>query len=1068
MSWRHLVGPLAALLTALPLATGLADGNSGAVVRVGNHDGYSRVAFNLPAPTDYQISQQGQRVIVHFAAADLKIGPANALPHNVLGITGGTGEAEIVVAPGTTVRDWRYGNLVVIDVLDPGVTTINQGPAKALPATQPSATEARPEASTPKAPATSPPEAAPSTDKPAPSSQTAPAPAVVPANKTPPGPPAATPANKTPPGPPAAAQTGAATQPEKAMPRPPAAAPSLSTAQPAKTTTASPTLPPEAGAPAPPASASSAPAREPPPPQPSPSQPPPERPKPAPETPTPQAPAAPAALAPPASAPAPSGPANATVQPAPKAEAELVVPAGPNVGLAAFRRPSAVLIVFDQPLNIDLASVRDDPVFGTATVRPLQAATMVRVELDAGLSLSLSRTRSAWRISAVGREPTLQAIREAPGDDQLVLPAAAPGSVVDLTDPDTGATLLVGTQRQEGQGVPVPHRAPEFVLLASWQGVAVESIADTVTLRTTPQPPGFVLDGVHALSPRSDLLELLRNPAGLIRQFDFPNKPTPTLLTRLQGQMVDAATAPPRARGPRREALARTMIALGLGAEASAVLGVAETDDPRLSQSAEAAGLASIAALLAHRPDEAGGLSDPRLPAADDIAWWQAVRQVELRDGAAAPAAVFAATLPLVLDYPPEIRDRLLPEVAETLVAGGELAAAAALLDQRKGDGALDLARAMLAEAEGDTARALAIYDRLAQSPDQLIHARAAIRAVELRLASGAINDRQAAAGLESLLYAWRGDWRERALRERLAALEARVGEWRQALTLMRESEALFPDDQAAIHAELTDLFATMLREDAVNSLGPLDLIAVVEENTDLLPTGPDGEALQAKLADRLAALDLPKQAGSVLEKLMGGANTPAARAGFGERLAALRLHDGDAAGALAALDASAQPDLPEALVERRTLLLAQAYARRGETDHALAALGPLTSPTADQTRATILERANDWPAAQRALTDYAAKTVPAEGNLDDAQRQTLLRLATAAARAGDAGALGTLREREGARMGTGPLADMFRLLTADPVRSVADLPRSGQETGLARQLPSDLKAVQPHSPPTP
>jgi hypothetical protein len=305
-------------------------------------------------------------------------------------------------------------------------------------------------------------------------------------------------------------------------------------------------------------------------------------------------------------------------------------------------------------------------------------------------------------------------------------------------------------------------------------------------------------------------------------------------------------------------------------------------------------------------------------------------------------------------------------------------------------------------------------------------------------------------------------------LRERLAALEARVGEWRQALTLIRESEALFPNEQAAIHAELANLFATMLREDAVNSLGPLDLIAVVEENTDLLPTGPDGEALQAKLADRLAALDLPKQAGSVLEKLMEGANTPAAQAGFGERLAALRLREGDAGGALAALDASAQPDLPEALVERRTLLLAKAYARRGETDHALAALGPLTSPTADQTRATILERANDWPAAQRALTDYAAKTVPAEGKLDDAQRQILLRLATATARAGDAGALGTLREREGARMGTGPLADMFRLLTADPVRSVADLPRSGQETGLARQLPSDLKAVQPHSPPAP
>ena len=84
------------------------------------------------------------------------------------------------------------------------------------------------------------------------------------------------------------------------------------------------------------------------------------------------------------------------------------------------------------------------------------------------------------------------------------------------------------------------------------------------------------------------------------------------------------------------------------------------------------------------------------------------------------------------------------------------------------------------------------------------------------------------------------------------------------------------------------------------------------------------------------------------------------------------------------------------------------------------------------------------------------------EGKLDDAQRRTLLRLATAAARAGDQAALTALRQREGARMGSGPLADMFRLLTADQVRSVADLKRSGQETALARELPGQLKALQP------
>ena len=264
-------------------------------------------------------------------------------------------------------------------------------------------------------------------------------------------------------------------------------------------------------------------------------------------------------------------------------------------------------------------------------------------------------------------------------------------------------------------------------------------------------------------------------------------------------------------------------------------------------------------------------------------------------------------------------------------------------------------------------------------------------------------------------------------------------------------------------------MFAALLRGDTADSLAPLELVSVVEENADLLPAGPDGDALQAKLADRLVALDLPKRAGPVLEKLMQAANSGVARAGFGARLAALRLREGDAAGALAALDASAarRPSGRAGGTPHLAARRGQRTARR-QRPRAGRARPRSTVAAADEARATILERANDWPAAQRALTDYAAKTVPADGKLDDAQRRTLLRLATAAARAGDDAALTALRQREGARMGSGPLADMFRLLTADQVRSVADLKRSGQETALARALPGQLKALQPPARQTP
>ncbi len=964
MRSRWVSGPLAALLTALPLAAALADGGPTVPVRVGVHEGYSRVAFNLPSRIDYQVTRQGQHIVVQFAG-NVTIGAANAVPRNVLTITGGAGQAEIVVAPGTTVRDWRLGNLVVIDVADPDA-------AGGGPASQPTGAAQ-------------------------------PAPAKLPA-------PSATPTATSPSAaPPAAAKpepTPAQTKSEATNRQP----------QPAPVPVAAPPSPPQAAPPDP--------------------------------APVPTAQSAPTATV-----------ADTAAQPASSVDAGIVVPGDSQLGVAAFRRGNAALIVFDQPRSIDLSPLRNDPEFGTAIVQTLPTATVIRLMLDPAMALSASRTPAAWRITAVPLEPTLRPIQTTVADDRLVLTAAAPGMVVGVADPDTGATLLVGTQRSDGQGVPAERRSPEFNLLPTWQGVAVEATADTVTLRPTPQ--GFIVGGAANLSPTSGAADQLAHAVGLTRQFDFPSQPAAVLQQRLQRQMADDAAAPPLARGPRRQAAARTMIALGLGAEAGAMLRLAAGDDPHEADSPDNAALTAIAGLLAHRPDDAQGLADPRLPATDDIALWRAVRQAQLLEGSPQAAATFAVTLPLLLTYPPEMRDRVLPLVGETLVTGGELAAAAALLDARKDDGALDLARAMLLEARGDSAGALAGYDRLAQSRDQSVHARAATRAVELRLASGAIDAVQAADQLDALLYSWRGDRHERALRERLAELKARSGAWRSALATLRDSETLFAEDKAAIHAELADMFSALLRDNAADALAPLELVAVVQENADLLPSGTDGEALQAKLADRLVALDLPKRAGPVLEQLMQGASSGVARAGFGVQLAALRLREGDAAGALAALEASVAADLPAELTERRTLLTAAADARRGDGEHALAALGTLDSAAADEARATILERANNWSAAQRALTDYVARTVPPDGKLDDAQRRTLLRLATAAARAGDDAALTTLRQRETARMESGPLADMFRLLTADQVRNAADLKRSGQETALAHELPGQLKALQ-------
>jgi hypothetical protein len=76
---------------------------------------------------------------------------------------------------------------------------------------------------------------------------------------------------------------------------------------------------------------------------------------------------------------------------------------------------------------------------------------------------------------------------------------------------------------------------------------------------------------------------------------------------------------------------------------------------------------------------------------------------------------------------------------------------------------------------------------------------------------------------------------------------------------------------------------------------------------------------------------------------------------------------------------------------------------------------------------------------------------------LNDAQRKVVLRLATAAARADDDATLASLRDKLGARIGSGAQADMFRLLTAPPVRGTSDLPRVRADLGALRGVADDM-----------
>ena len=731
----------------------------------------------------------------------------------------------------------------------------------------------------------------------------------------------------------------------------------------------------------------------------------------------------------------------------------IMLPFATITGAAAFRRGDAGFVVFDERKPIDMAGLGGHPDFSGASITLLPEATQLRIPLSAARHLVLARTKVGWSVAIEAedqRGPSSKPFGVSVDQGRLLVTADQPGRVVSVPDALTGGVVLVGTQLTAGQRMPVTRTAPEFGLLETWQGIAVVPIADA--LRLSPVQVGFALaldpPRPLAISPAMPQTAAEVATQSFSRRFDFPGLATEALMRRMQSALADAAAAPPQSRGRRRVAAAQAMIALGLGVEAHALLTLAATEDASLADDVDRIGLFAVAALLAGRIGEADGITDPRLDGSDDVTLWRAIRLATRDEGAPAAAASLSTVSGLVVAYPASLRAALLPLLVETMTLGGEAEAATILVRTNLNETGLDFARALLAAR--DPAResvALASLDRLAASNDRLLHFRAATKAIELRLALGAITPIQAAEGLDRLIYAWRGDQREMATRLRVAELHADNNAWRPALRLLRETLELWPDASATLQPRLVATFMRALATEQTNPLPPLELLALAEENADLIPPGDAGRALSVRLADRLIALDLPQRAVPLLSRLLDLTQDGTARSELGSKLAAMHVQMGKPDAALSALlDTLGVAALPPSLLEQRTLIYAQAANAVGQHDQAVAVLEALDTSGTVQLQAQLEEAAKNWPGALRALQRLAVLTVPGDGALTDEQGKTLLRLASAAAQVGATDSLAEIRTRDLPRLTPGKSADLIRLITSSPVQKITDLPRAARE----------------------
>jgi predicted negative regulator of RcsB-dependent stress response len=797
---------------------------------------------------------------------------------------------------------------------------------------------------------------------------------------------------------------------------------------------------------------------------------------------------APASIPPaPAVTPSPSPaspPAPAQAQPAPAARPLVVVPPrrttpvrllaegraisldlGAETAAAVFRLGDWVIAVFDRPEALDLSQLQGSAIFRSMEARQTGDASILQMRLAQPGTLRPRREGNAWVLEAfrdaVEANRALTAIT--PELDQgpparLVLRATRPGRSVTVLDPETGSPLLVGPLREPGQAVAIGRRQPEFQLLPAMLGVAVQPRGDNIQLRALQDRFILQASGMDSLRLGMDAgREPLAEAATLSRIMDLPSAGAATLQERLRTASANIAAAGPLGRSGARRDAAETLLALGMPQEAQAMAGLALQEDPRAGADARLVMVQAAAALLAGREAEARQLENPQMPSTDETTLWRGFLAAARGDHAVAGPAI-AASLPLLLSYPRPLAQRLIPIAMESLAISGELTAATRLGETDPDNPTLNLARGMIAEGDGRIDDALAAYRLAMQGRDRQRRARAIRRSVELRLAIGQLDAAGAITELEAALFAWRGDAEEVNARIRLAELQREAGNGRAAFELLQETQRFFPERENDLRPHLRAAFAA-----ALQSAPPLNAAAFFDAHPEFLPEDEAGIRSVLVLADRLAALDLVDRASAVLRDALGRLTDPAARKPVSTKLAALRLSEGDAPGALAALDAATEGSGEEV---ERTILRGRALARAGNRRVAEGLLSELGDDGAEAL-AEIRAEAQDWSGAASAMLQHIdAKIPPAPAPLSPAMRRDLARAAAYAAMGNDTNALAQLRDNYGARMQGGPLAEAFALLTSESLRGVQDLPRLQREISQLRLLPQRLGDLNTAAPP--
>jgi tetratricopeptide (TPR) repeat protein len=728
---------------------------------------------------------------------------------------------------------------------------------------------------------------------------------------------------------------------------------------------------------------------------------------------------------------------------------KLVFPFVAQTPAAVFRRADTLWVVFDSANDIDLSVLNSDT---SGTVRNVvvgrsDGGQVLRIKLERPRLTSMSAEGYTWSVTIgdVALTPTkpLSLTRSILGAQRAAAIVAFddPQKLHRLSDPDVGDTIFAVTGYGPARGFVKTQDFVEFRALASIHGIAIQPLADDVTVEVAldkvviGRPAGLVLSAGGQASKRSGNYRAQVFDSqlwGFDRQTPF--------VARQDGLIAAAASAGDTKRTAPRLDLARFYLARDMYPEAKAVLDLALGEERPTAEDSTGLVMRAIANILLGRSEDAArDLGSPLVGNQHNAPLWRAFAQarqgkwVEARD-AFRTAGTSISSLPI------ELQRMVLRESVRAAIEVRDFAGATGLLNEFETLGtppeiepSLAILNGRAAEGLGRNEEALAAYRAAADSNDRASAAQGRLREITMRYQLGDLKRSEVISELEQLTTVWRGDETEVEALQLLAKLYTEEARYRDAFYVMRTALKAHPNSEMTrrIQNEAATTFDALFLAGKGDALPAIDALGLFYDFRELTPIGRRGDEMIRRLTDRLVMVDLLDQAAELLQHQVDHRLQGAARAQVANRLAVIYLMNRKPDRALQALRATRTSELSSELRNQRLLLESRALADIGRHDLALEVIANVDGKEAVRLRSDVLWMAKRWREAAEQIELMYGDRWRDWQPLTDAERADLLRAGLGYALGEDRLGLDRFRGKYAAMMTDGAERRAFEVVTA-------------------------------------